>query len=689
MRTVTVPSRPPHIGWLPLLGGLLWMGGAVGGWLVARQYKWSAGELVIAGSVWVLVLLVAARELVRDLFGPVFLYEVVRVGRRKSTFIFRWVYVLLIVALLGLLYFAWSESMVSRGYRGRVPREEMPKFANIFFEVVAVVQYVVVLLLTPGYVAATITSEKERQTLEFLLATDLRNREIVFGKLAARSITLGMYVLAGLPVLAFLQLFGGIDPDLALASAAGAVLTVFGLSAVSLAVSVAVRKSRDAIAMTYLGLVAYLAASLTLALLVRFQLTRTGDHLLDLGLIVIDWQAVADWFAAGNALYVYPIETNGGRNVPPDVIARMLGRYAAFWGVVTLLALVYAVARLRPVALAQAHGTPRVASERVAARRPAIGTQPVLWREVFGSGGRVGVMGWLFRFAVVGLVATVPCLIAYYSFFDTSSWRWNRTLDARWTEFVRGMSVWVRICTGVLTAVILFGAALRGAAAVAGERDKDTWLTLTSTPLTPAEVLLGKWVGCLAGMRFAYAVLLGVWGVGLALTAIHPLMLAATVLLIAVYVSAFSWVGIVCSLWAKTTLGASVRAFGMSLFLAGGFWLLFLVCCALPLSISGGGGGRTLEIPATLLLGGTPPFVAGWAPFMKFDHDGLGPFDSDRFDNGVATVAPVIGTVVWVSLSLLLAPLALRMLTKEMNRDPANPNPPRPIRRRAARADDE
>src|SRR5256885_4697410 len=101
--------------------------------------------------------------------------------------------------------------------------------AEKFFLAFAVTQFLVVVALTPAYVAGSIADEKERKTLEFLLATDLRNREIIFGKLAARVTVLLMFVLAGLPVVAFLQLFGGIDPDILLAGVAATVVTVLGL----------------------------------------------------------------------------------------------------------------------------------------------------------------------------------------------------------------------------------------------------------------------------------------------------------------------------------------------------------------------------------------------------------------------------------------------------------------------------
>ncbi len=284
----------------------------------------------------------------------------------------------------------------------------------------------------------------------------------------------------------------------------------------------------------------------------------------------------------------------------------------------------------------------------------------------------------------------MPTIGAYVIFFDGGR-RWNPTFQSQWAEFVRSISVWVRVTTGVLTTVILFGVALRGAAAVAGERDKDTWLSLISAPLAPAEVLFGKWLGCVMTMRFAYGVLLGVWAVGLAFRAVNFGMLLVTIGLVALYASAFSWVGILCSLTAKTTLGASLRAFAATAFLGGGFWLLFLLCCALPMSISGGGSRETLEIPMALLLGGTPPYVAGWAPMTKLDQEGMGPFHPNEF-NGVGPVGPVVGTAVWVGLTVLFAALALRLMTKAMNRQERDgPDPfwrkPSPPRRRATRAE--
>jgi ABC-type Na+ efflux pump permease subunit len=53
--------------------------------------------------------------------------------------------------------------------------------------------------------------EKDRRTLDFLLATPLCNAEIVLGKLAACMIELVAGFAAGLPIMLVLHALGGID----------------------------------------------------------------------------------------------------------------------------------------------------------------------------------------------------------------------------------------------------------------------------------------------------------------------------------------------------------------------------------------------------------------------------------------------------------------------------------------------
>jgi len=652
---------------LPVVGLLVWAAGAVGVWWAGQRYGWSIGEQVLAGCVWLGVGAIAARDTVRGMFGPVFTYEITRLGRRRMTFILRLLYVLGVLALLALMYFSWLESVgyFRRGGPDRIPSERLSNFATTFFYTFVGVQYAVIVLLTPAYVAGTVADEKERKTLEFLLATDLRNREIIFGKVAARVTNLLMYVLAGLPVIAFMQLFGGIDPDQLLAATAATVLTVVGLSALSIAFSVAMRRPRDAIALTYLAIIVYVAGSAFLAFYVlatQMYLSRIGAAPIQfLGFQIDALEAldavkvVTDWLAAGNALYAVPSLVgpfSGGATAA--AVGTALFRYAVFWGLATALFLGYSVWRLRAVALYQSYGAPKQAARGRAARaakaRPAVGDDPMLWKEVFVEGGiKGGCLGWFLSLAIIGLVFMFPLIFVYMIFIGPPV---HMTGARRWEEFTEAMNIWCRFATGGLGFLLMMAAAVRGAGVVSGERDRDTWVSLMSTPLTAWEMLRAKWLGCVFGLRRGYVMLLMVWALTLAVGAVDPPMILATILYTTVFVSAFAWVGVWYSITCRTTLIATVWAIMTALLLVGGFWAFVGLCCGLPLNIIGADRdlGNLLEYLASLLLGCTPPFVMGWLPLKEYDRGDMGPFSWEE-QHTLGPLAPVIGFFVWFGLN--------------------------------------
>jgi len=650
----------------PALGLALWGVASVGLVAASRAGHWTPGVTVLAGSAWLLVLALASRDALRNLFGPVFAYEALRLGRRKLTFLLRFLYCLLLVALLAVLYASWMSQQWRYGADEKVSPSKLAGFANTFFETLAVVQFTVAALLTPAYVAGTIADEKERKTLEFLLATDLESREIVFGKLVARVTNLLMYILAWMPIIAFLQLFGGIDPEIALAVAAATALLVVGLSALSILFSVLARKPRDAIALTYAAFFLYLLTSGIVGLLASFGTVQSGT-LFTLGGESFDWGDLTDWFVAGNPIYTVPVRTSGGTNLDADIVSELLRGFAIFWGIASALLIGWAVFRLRSVALEQGHGEPRAGASAKGPDRTEIGDDPILWREVFTGRSRAGCLGWFFRIVVILLLLAIPALIGYESFIFVGMWRAQMTFAERWADFREGMTIWVRTATGFLSLLIYFGAALRGAASVSGERDRDTWISLISAPLTPWEVLRGKFLGAVLGMRFFYTALVIVWGVGLTLGSIHILSLLPAVAHLIVYVSAFALLGMLCSLSARTTLVASLRGFAVAFFFMGGYWIALLLFCALPLNLMGGSsGGQSLDRAAELAAAFTPPFMSGYWPMPKFDRENAGFYHPN--DYSIGPIAPVVAFGAWLGFTVFLASAVHGRMILAMNR---------------------
>ncbi len=97
--------------------------------------------------------------------------------------------------------------------------------------------------------APSIALEKDRRTLDFLLATRLSNAEIVLGKLAACMIELVAGFAAGLPIMLLLHPLGGIDLWLIVLAYAGLISTAFFAIALDIWVSTGatnVRRARAA-----------------------------------------------------------------------------------------------------------------------------------------------------------------------------------------------------------------------------------------------------------------------------------------------------------------------------------------------------------------------------------------------------------------------------------------------------------
>src|SRR5262249_33690707 len=222
-------------------------------------------------------------------------------------------------------------------------------------------QCAVVPLLVPALTGGGIAEEKESKTLEFLLATDLRNREIVLSKLAARLANVALVVLTGLPILSLIQFFGGIQPDLLLAGFAALGLTVLSLTCLGILFSVLMKRPRDAILVTYLTVAAYLVlASLGFGLPFWFPSLNTLPIWFgDASPTVAD---VLGWLNAGNlfALVYKAGVAVWGNAALSAVLPGLLGEYFVFHALVAAACGVFAVLRLRTVALKQASGKARL-----------------------------------------------------------------------------------------------------------------------------------------------------------------------------------------------------------------------------------------------------------------------------------------------------------------------------------------
>ncbi len=642
-----LPWSQSRESWQDGLAGLMVLAGTIAlFWYGSRLPR--SGQVVLGGLVLVALAVILRRGWLK-LFGPVLFYDLVRIARRRRYVILRCVYAL----FLFLMLFSAYSSFQRRG--DAVSAAEMPNLAGSFFSTFMMVQFVTVLLLTPAFAAGAIAEEKDRKTLEFLLATDLRNREIVLSKLASRFSNLGLLILTGLPILSITQFMGGVDPDLVLAGFATTGLTMASLTALSILQSVYAKKPRDAIILTYLATVAYLGLS-SLALALRISPT-VWAYAVDLpfGLGSFTVGNVVEKLNVGNILYCYGLlsEALMNRRSLADVLPGILGRYALFHSSVTVICSVLAVLRLRAVAIKQTYGTKQKAPLNLRwGARPRIGRLPMIWKEVFAEGGLR--LNWFGRIVVLLLVIAsfVPgiwILIYYLQEWFVGGHGFGGRLGSNsfppfLKELGQAMNDWVRYAGTAVACLLFLAVAVRASTAVTSERDRQTWDSLLTTTLGSTDILFAKWLGSILAVRWGWLWLGLIWALGLVTTGLHFLALPLLVGAWLVYAAFLATLG----LWYSTTCQTSLRATVWTLMTAiaayGGHWLLWM--CCIPIFMTGGGPGGNLDWVAKFQgYALTPPVALGWLAFNGWEFEG--DRGSGANESLKVTFLALFGLLIW------------------------------------------
>ncbi len=103
--------------------------------------------------------------------------------------------------------------------------ERQTRLGREVFEWLMSIMLIMLFFLVPGLTAGTISGERERQTLTTLQLTLLRPRSIIWGKVQAAVVYLGLMIVAALPLFAVAYQLGGVSLIDAL-KGVGAVLVV-------------------------------------------------------------------------------------------------------------------------------------------------------------------------------------------------------------------------------------------------------------------------------------------------------------------------------------------------------------------------------------------------------------------------------------------------------------------------------
>lgn len=501
----------------------------------------------------------------RPIFGPILGWEMTVLVRRRRYYFLRAIYCLLLLFVLWTIY----ESTATRySYLAQSTIDRASQFAAAFFAAFTFTQITVVLLLTPSFVATAITVEKEQRTLDYLFASDLTNREIVLGKWAARNLNLFMLVLAGVPILSVAMFFGGISFERLLCGTLIAIATQATCATISMLISIYSRQVRQALMSAYVCVIVWLLAPMLLLWGGEIYADIVDDDsrsLMELIAVTLVTNPYFVWspLSADNAI---PFSTFG--SITPLELTFI---YAAIQAVVTVIGLIWCVLRVRRVYLHTRSAGERKSWQPWKKSERATRTVydwPMIWKEWnFDSRPKSGIGARLIKALLIIVIYGSPI------------WIMSESADHDISEH---MNIFIRGVGTVVIGLFYLSVAIQSAGCIGVEKDRDCWISLLTSPLTGAEIIIGKAIGAMKQFRamvllFAPLWILALYYGGLALAAI-PLLL----IVVACHSLFIVGVGVRQSLLAKATstaiittmitcalLGGIVQIFGTMIFVAG------------------------------------------------------------------------------------------------------------------------
>jgi ABC-type transport system involved in multi-copper enzyme maturation permease subunit len=185
-------------------------------------------------------------------FGPIFMREFVTVPRRSSHYVAR-------ALSLGLLWMlaltAWQATV---GFHRTATLGQTARFGLLLFQIFAYVELVLVLFFAALSAASAVAQEKDRRTFILLLLTDMRDSEIVLGKLLGALLPISLILLGTLPVFALLLLLGGVAPHQLVQAVLILASTAFAAGSLGGLVALWRERTFQALALSVLFLVLYL-----------------------------------------------------------------------------------------------------------------------------------------------------------------------------------------------------------------------------------------------------------------------------------------------------------------------------------------------------------------------------------------------------------------------------------------------
>ena len=507
------------------------------------------------------------------LIGPVFTRELAIAPRRIKLYVARSAYAL---ALLVLMSTAW---LVLTGTQLVQDVGDLARFGTVLFQILAPLQLALAIFFAALLAASEVAHEKDRRTLVLLLLTNLSNSELVLGKLLASLLSVLVMLAAALPVFMLTALLGGVSYGQIARAMAVTLAAVLACGSLGSLLALWREKTFQALALTVLVLVAWLAAGEIVAAGVLGE--RFGG---------LPCRALAAGFSPWQAIqeaarpYAYDQPALGPLGTPVNLfLVTAVAISLLLNGVAVAMVRVWNPSREERRGKREERGeTTEAASNAVSlAPRPTrqVWDNPVIWREMrTWAYGRKMLVVRLAYLVLVGLAAG-----SLYMMFSGGQLATQGPL--------------------VLASLILLSLVLVNAQAVTSltsERDARALDLLLVTDLTPKEIVFGKLGGVFYNTKemvlLPMLLCVGLWLAG-TLSLEHLLYVLGGLAVMYAFVATL---GLHAGMTYVNSGVAVATSLGTVFFLLVGV----AVCMRIMMAFSGSFGAQLLPFVAFMVFGG-------------------------------------------------------------------------------------
>lgn len=430
------------------------------------------------------------------MLGPVFTADLRSHTRRPRLLWLRLLFLVMLLALFLLTYSALPS------YLARAQSTVLADYASRFVTLYMIGQFFFLLIIGPTYVASAISEERQRGTLDYLFTSDLTSREIIMGKYFSRLALLLQYVVIGLPILALVQLIGGVSMELIMGLMLGTVGCLASLTALTLLLSVMSKNSKNALIRTFM-----LAIALLIVWFILYEVQNSFFY---------DWVLPSEMVPLAHqitdqVLHLNPIYTTAQLRDVLTTSGNIEGFALRWYGVgfllhavLATLLLLLSIVLIRRRFIKQADRSVKRGKEIVAAHNPEVWeSAPLFWKERYFQGSWTA-WHWFRRIIfkptsihlVFGLAAFV--FVAFFLFVISLvpgmvSWGQN---ESRYAALFGIFTVF-----GMLV-LAHFLALIRTTSGIAIEKDRNTWEALIASPVSIREIILSRLYGGFLSARW-------------------------------------------------------------------------------------------------------------------------------------------------------------------------------------------